>query len=594
MARAATRAEAAIAKLNADAMARAATRAEAAARKEEKARRRAKDKADAEEKAKERKARAKATLEAADAVSANERANLKEVFERMSVTAKKSRETLEAANALHENNNFDIEAIISQPVSDINSEEIITEQILQPNTVNTVKDMLDQAKAAELKAQAEREYMINKIDATEELIKKAQKARQYAAEATKAAKAARLDAETAMQNASKTEEAARLEAEAARLEAEVTRLDAVIEAALIKTEEAEEASVEADAEMNNALLNANVMMNKIKRVSKLTSYAKYLQYGRGNDPSTNLLQTAKENITKLKLPKELLPLIEKLIETYHYTDLKSIFETILRGFDYIKENYSQRKSMPKEFKKLIEATDGIELVKQLHKYPSNILDKIKLDKLEQSIDGQLIKYQTINHPNNALLDDVIKKAILSTLGPRQKSQLDPIIKTIDTSMDKLQPYTTDECIIYNKLNTEKIKDFIRQITASNKYGEVRKACKYIEAVRPKFKSLSGGSLESNTTYINIKDILKENPQQEINLKCSITSDNTCKFCNKFTTEKTNFKKLVGKMVKKDDMMEVLELMNASVDLLPVAILDKNEFHKFHIAMQEYKQSKKSQ
>ena len=333
--------------------------------------------------------------------------------------------------------------------------------------------------------------------------------------------------------------------------------------------------------------------NRSETSSKFT-VNKYLQYGRGNDSHTDLLQKATESITTLNLPNKLLPLVEILIKTYQYTNLKSIYETILKGLSFIKENDSQRKSMPKEFKQLTIITEGIELVKLMQEYPSNILDKIKLNILEQSLDGQVIKYQKIDHPNNAILDDIIKKAILSTLNPRQKNQIDPLIQTINPFMDKLQPYTTDECIIYNKLNTEKIKDFIRQIVASNNYREIRKICGYIDRVKPRILSQQGGSLESNYTYINIKDILKENPQQEINLRCSFAKDNACKFCNKFTTEKTNFKKLVGKMVKKDDMMEVLELMNASVDLLPVAILDKNEFHKFHIAMQEYKQSKKSQ
>ena len=34
-------------------------------------------------------------------------------------------------------------------------------------------------------------------------------------------------------------------------------------------------------------------------------------------------------------------------------------------------------------------------------------------------------------------------------------------------------------------------------------------------------------------------------------------------------------------------------MNESVDLLPIAILNKNDFHNFHIAIQEFKKAKKN-
>ena len=292
-----------------------------------------------------------------------------------------------------------------------------------------------------------------------------------------------------------------------------------------------------------------------------------------------LLTTATKTINLIGINNNMLLIIKELIHQNLLSDINQIFTIIRDGLRYLSYNHIHCRSMPVEFDALIKQTNGIKFGKFLYENKTNK----QLQLINLSV------YQSSNNLYDTKLDKIIRNAMLFTLCPSNKlirPLIDSIIKIIDKISDKLQIYTTDNCIIYQIFNIEKMRSFLHTILQSNNQRIIRRACAYR---RINTQILSGGGLSGIDSYFNLINILKENPQ-EINRRCSITSDNKCALCNKFITDKTNFKKLVGKMVKKDDMMEVLDLMNYSVDLLPIVILGKDDFHKFHIRMQEYKQS----
>jgi hypothetical protein len=158
----------------------------------------------------------------------------------------------------------------------------------------------------------------------------------------------------------------------------------------------------------------------------------------------------------------------------------------------------------------------------------------------------------------------------------------------------LQILDSDECVVQNTFNSDKMISYINKIYERGFDTDIRQAYAFKTSSSPivevRLKNLSGGALNLDT-YFNVKDLLTEDIKSGMYLKCSFVQNDKCKFCEKWTKERIILKKIASKMIKKDDILEVLELMNLSVDYLPIAILNREDYHKFHIAIQEYKKSK---
>lgn len=65
-------------------------------------------------------------------------------------------------------------------------------------------------------------------------------------------------------------------------------------------------------------------------------------------------------------------------------------------------------------------------------------------------------------------------------------------------------------------------------------------------------------------------------------------ESNCDFCDKWTFERNMFREVLNDILTTDDPTHKLQLINASVHLLPSAILDQNTYHQFFTAIEKYK------
>jgi hypothetical protein len=130
--------------------------------------------------------------------------------------------------------------------------------------------------------------------------------------------------------------------------------------------------------------------------------------------------------------------------------------------------------------------------------------------------------------------------------------------------------------------------------------------------------LKGGASEEvsqdeNSEFINLKDILQEKlPTTEnisilcikVNGKVQCTNLNKkqqnqqtqprqCDFCERWVNERNMFRSVINDLLNAGNMNNSLELMTESAHLLPSAILNQNQYHKFFSAIKEYKKAKKT-
>lgn len=112
----------------------------------------------------------------------------------------------------------------------------------------------------------------------------------------------------------------------------------------------------------------------------------------------------------------------------------------------------------------------------------------------------------------------------------------------------------------------------------------------------------GGSYKYSQQYININKILQEKlpslydqsfvcVQFENKMACAnIKSEDErkCNFCEKWTMERNMFRNAVNDIINSSDLNKAIELMTASIHLLPSAILDQKQYNKFFLAIEEFK------
>lgn len=120
---------------------------------------------------------------------------------------------------------------------------------------------------------------------------------------------------------------------------------------------------------------------------------------------------------------------------------------------------------------------------------------------------------------------------------------------------------------------------------------------------PNFDPLSALNSEFDRRYLNIVDILKEEPNKETatilcvkinnNIKCAeLNSNKSCSHCDRWSNERNIFRGVLKDLITTKDINQIFELMNASIHLLPAAILNQNQYHSFHNALEQYKQSRR--
>ena len=120
---------------------------------------------------------------------------------------------------------------------------------------------------------------------------------------------------------------------------------------------------------------------------------------------------------------------------------------------------------------------------------------------------------------------------------------------------------------------------------------------------PNFNPLTSLNNEFDRRYLNIVDILKEEPPKEtatilcikINdkIRCAeMNSKKSCSHCDKWSRERNMFRSVLKDLITTKDINQIFELMSASVHLLPAAILNQEQYHAFYSAIEQIKKSKR--
>jgi hypothetical protein len=170
------------------------------------------------------------------------------------------------------------------------------------------------------------------------------------------------------------------------------------------------------------------------------------------------------------------------------------------------------------------------------------------------------------------------------------------------------------------------------INILDNHNFITKACLFKQSGRYKvnINFVGGGDQENveNMELINLKDIMQENiqPPEKATILCiqangqlkcakltnkksvdttktidtnkTIASDkNTksrhCEFCERWTHERNMFKSVINDLLNAGNMNNTLELMSESSHLIPSAIMNQHEYHKFFSAIDKFKEAKKN-
>lgn len=102
----------------------------------------------------------------------------------------------------------------------------------------------------------------------------------------------------------------------------------------------------------------------------------------------------------------------------------------------------------------------------------------------------------------------------------------------------------------------------------------------------------------NNNQLKCKKINSLNAQQtqqtqQNQLATQVDNKSTCPHCDKWSQERNMFRGVAKDLLVTQDMNNTLDLMNASVHLLPSAILNQNQYESFYSALAEYKKNLKS-
>jgi hypothetical protein len=314
-----------------------------------------------------------------------------------------------------------------------------------------------------------------------------------------------------------------------------------------------------------------------------------------------LFQTAIDIIDKFKFNSILKDIINYLKDKNNmlkFTTINSIFDAIYLALEYTENYDNQQFQMPQKLKNFTTGINGFSIGKIIYKNSTEldtVYSKIDVNQIQEGLNSiSSVKYLSINTNQNEELDKIIQTATLFTLAPPNKfirPIIDDSFQLIESIIQEFNSFDPDLSVVYNVFNIEKIRHILGKIYESGlKNRFIRRSCLYKQSQISTKVEFSGGGLNTNP-MINIRNILNDDITKGIELRCSFVLNDKCEFCEKFNRDKIIFKKVASKMVKKDNILEVLELMNESIDLLPVAILNKNDYHKFHIAIQNYKKIK---
>ena len=118
-----------------------------------------------------------------------------------------------------------------------------------------------------------------------------------------------------------------------------------------------------------------------------------------------------------------------------------------------------------------------------------------------------------------------------------------------------------------------------------------------------FDPLTSLNNEFDRRYLNIVDILKEEPPKETatilcikvneKIRCAkVNSKKSCSHCDKWSSERNMFRNVLKDLITTKDLNQIFELMSASVHLLPAAILNQEQYHSFYSAIEQIKKSKR--
>ena len=159
-------------------------------------------------------------------------------------------------------------------------------------------------------------------------------------------------------------------------------------------------------------------------------------------------------------------------------------------------------------------------------------------------------------------------------------------------------------------NDDNFKKIIDNLNKDNILGKV---CLY--TANPKYDTNTkfiGGNNESNTQFdniefINLKKLMQEKEQmpEKTTILCVLSAGNykcsqvnkqdssKCLFCDKWNTDRKMFKSVIHDLLNSNNINNIFELIKESKHLLPSAMMEQEEYHKFFSAIEQYKIAKRN-
>ena len=111
----------------------------------------------------------------------------------------------------------------------------------------------------------------------------------------------------------------------------------------------------------------------------------------------------------------------------------------------------------------------------------------------------------------------------------------------------------------------------------------------------------GGEYGKENSYINIEELFSQRPTQQLmcvmhgdKLKCSHSGAHMqCELCKRWMLNRELLRYVILKMLNQNNIIEMIDLLIENINLFPVAILNEQEFHQFHIAIEQFRQAKRN-
>ena len=268
----------------------------------------------------------------------------------------------------------------------------------------------------------------------------------------------------------------------------------------------------------------------------------------------------------------------------------SDFETIKDAFKYTKKSDDSRREIGSNLSKFTRFADKINSSVCSSINPSNTSAGANLNQIYKSLSIPDITMSDLTPPiaqvdiPDRRLDDLLKLAQLFTLESENSSYR----KLIGEFADNLSTYIkhieqeilvkSNDCNgldpMFNKDNIAAIVN--NMISSYNSDYLLNKVCKYSQ----KFAKvqIGGGGGDGHRSYINLTSILTE--------ECESTGQHRWKI------ERNKFKQIITMMLNENKIVDILRLMKDNLHLFPAAILDEDQFDRFHVLIENYKKEKR--